>query len=455
LSEGQAEILEAIPRAIAQNRPIVVPSANMQGKDFICGRIPLWFLYSYPPSKVIITAPTDRQVKEIIWAELSTAWNNAPLEMPGRLLTCKVDVEPDWFIIAFTTRESGDQTGKAQGFHSPNICVIVSEAQAVEDKIFEQLDSLLGGQHNLMIMIGNPLRTTGTFARAIEDTTHNIVIHLDALDSPNYLEKKIVIPGMASYEWIEKRRQLWDPEGTGDDPRWLARVRGFKPKSSIDTLFSPELLSQMVTQEPRQMTRKIVVSNDPAGHGDDEEVIYGGISGRISKQDIQAKSTGPSSCSRTLQMAREVGANHIIIDCDGLGQPIADFIRKIKPDGVYLEEIHSQGKPEDEQYYNLAAEMWFYAKKESEEGRERIPDDEYLKQELEERKYFINTRGKIQLESKEDVKDRLGRSPNRADSWVMNVWGRKSAKVIHKKDAWSDKTEHREVSAGARSAMAA
>jgi hypothetical protein len=202
------------------------------------------------------------------------------------------------------------------------------------------------------------------------------------------------------------------------------------------------------------MVRKIVVSNDPAGMGDDEEVIYAGISGRISKQDIQVKSTGPSSCSRTLQMVKAVGANHIVIDCDGLGQPIADFIRKIKPDAVTLQEIHSQGTSEDEQYFNLAAEMWFYAKAEAEAGRERIPDDEYLKQELEERTYFINTRGKIQLEAKEDVKDRLGRSPNRADAWAMNVWGRKSSKVIHSKDAWRDNKEHREVSAGAPSAMA-
>jgi hypothetical protein len=211
----------------------------------------------------------------------------------------------------------------------------------------------------------------------------------------------------------------------------------------------------MVTQEPRVVNRKIVVSNDPAGMGDDEEVIYGGISGRISKQDIQAKSTGPTSCSRTLQMAKAVGANHIIIDCDGLGQPIADLIREIKPQGVTLQEVHNQGKPEDEQYYNLAAEMWFYAKAEAEAGRERIPDDEYLKEELKERKYFINARGKIQLESKEDVKDRIGRSPNRADAWVMNVWARKSSKVIHKKDVWSDSQEQSEVSRGPLSAMAA
>lgn len=455
MSKGQAQILSAIPRAIAENKPIIVPSANMQGKDFICGRIPLWFLFSFAPSKVIITAPTDRQVKEVIWAELSTAWNNAPVQLPGRLLTCKVDVEPDWFILAFTTKESGDQTGKAQGFHSPNICVIVSEAQAVEDKIFDQLESLLGAEHNLYIQIGNPLRTTGTFARAIDDTTNNIVINLDALDSPNYREKKIVVSGMASFDWIEKMRRRYDPEGTGDHPIWLARVRGRKPTSSIDTLFSQDLIEKMLTQEPRQMVRKIVTSCDPARMGDDECVIYGGISGRIAKQDILPQSKADTVCSRILQMTKQIEANHIIIDCDGLGGPIADFVRILKPASITLQEINAEGKPEDEQYDNLKAEMWFYAQKEAEEGRERIPDDEFLKQELSEMKYFINGRGKIQIESKDDLKDRIGRSPDRADAWVMNVWARKASKVIHKKDAWSDETGHHEVSAGATSPMAA
>ena len=203
------------------------------------------------------------------------------------------------------------------------------------------------------------------------------------------------------------------------------------------------------------MSRKIVTSCDPARMGDDECVIYGGISGRITKQDIVAQCKGEVVCSKILQMTKFIGANTIIIDCDGLGGPIADFVRVLKPGGIDLIEIHAEGKPEDDQYDNLKAEMWFYAQREAEEGRERIPNDEYLKQELQEMKYFINSRGKIQIESKDDLKDRIGRSPDRADAWVMNVWARKTARVIHKKDAWSDETGHKEVSSGAHSAMAA
>jgi phage terminase large subunit len=455
-SKGQLEILEAIPRAIAENKPIVVPSGNAQGKDFLSARIALWFLYNYSPSKVIITAPTDRQVKDIVWSEIETAWNNAHVEMPGRILTCKIDVMPNWFMIGFTTKESGGMIGKAQGFHSPNVCVIASEAQAIDDKINVQLDSLLNAEVNLYIMIGNPLRTTGFFARAIDNTTDNIVINLDALDSPNYRNKRNVIPGMASYEWIEKKRKEWDPEGKGDHPLWLSRVRGIKPRSSIDTLFAEDLIKQMISREPRQLARKICVSCDPAGMGDDEQVIYGAVSGRIVGTDIKPQSRAPESCSLILQMVRNIGANHVTIDADGLGGPICDFVDRLKPRGVTLQAVHANGKAEDEQYENLKAEMWFYAKQEAEAGREQIPEDEYLKQELMEMKYFINLKGKMQIESKDDLKERLGRSPGRADAWVLNVWGRKASAVVHKKDSWRDQDgSMREVSQGAVSAMAA
>lgn len=452
-SKGQAKILESLPIAIKEDKPIVVPSANAQGKDFLASCIGPWFLYNYMPSRVIITAPTDRQVKDIMWSELETRWNNAQIPLPGKIITCKIEVDAGWFLIGFTTKETGQMTGKAQGFHCQHVCVIASEAQAIEDNIFVQLDSILNAPVNLFIMIGNPLRTTGTFARAIDNTTDNIVIPLDALESPNYRYKSDIIPGMASYKWIEKKRKEWNPEGTEDHPLWLARVRGKKPRTSIDTIFSEELITFMLKHEPRQLYRKIAVSCDAARMGDDEQVIYGNESGRVKKTDVKPQCKAPESCSLILQMTKEIGANMIVIDGDGLGGPICDFVEKLKPKGVDLLEVHSEGKPEDEQYANLKAEMWFYAQQEAQAGRESIPDDEYLKQELSEMKYFINLRGKIQIESKDDLKERIGRSPDRADAWVMNVWGRKHSKIIRKKDSYRHDEDSEAVSSKTTSAM--
>jgi hypothetical protein len=203
-------------------------------------------------------------------------------------------------------------------------------------------------------------------------------------------------------------------------------------------VFSYSLVEKGVKQEPRQLVRKIAVSVDPAGMGDDEQVIYAFRSGHKLKEDIRAQCRGPMTASLALQVAKDTGANMISIECDGMGQPIADFIRTILPSGIELLEVHAASTDCDQSYANVRAAMWFYAKEEVEDGREKIPDDPDLCQELVEMKYFINRRGQMQLEDKDDLKERIGRSPNRADAWVQNVWARKFSAVVKKRDAWSD-----------------
>ena len=82
--------------------------------------------------------------------------------------------------------------------------------------------------------------------------------------------------------------------------------------------------------------------------------------------------------------------------------------------------------------------MWDYAKREAEAGRVSLPDDDYLKEELMEATYFFNERGKLQIEKKEDIKERLGRSPDRADAWVMGVWAQKTSATVYTVDKWRD-----------------
>jgi len=421
--------------AIREKKPIIIPSGHAQGKDWISSSIGLWFLYNYYPSKVIITAPTDRQVKEIMWAEVEKRWNNAKVPLDGRLLTCKVDIEEDWFMLGFTTKETGNMTGKFQGFHSPNIMALVSEAQAVPDQIFQQLDGILTSDNSLLVQIGNPLRTTGTFAKAIKNTTDNIVICLSCLDSPNYMHQQNIIPGMASYDWVEKMRKKYGPE----HPIWFGRVLGQLPPTSIDSVFNPDLVDNMVNIHPRIIKRLVTVVCDPARFGDDDIVIYGMVSGRVVKQHIQQQAPADAVCSHILQMVKAIGANQIDVDGDGLGGPIIDFLHKMKPANVRLNELRAGAKAEDEEHYqNAKSEWWMYAKEQAEKGFVSIPDDEYLKEELLETKYFFNNKGKIQIEKKDDIKERIGRSPDRADAWVMGVWGQRRASVVKTSDPWLD-----------------
>lgn len=459
-SKQQIEIFKAVVQALVEHKPLVIASGHGQGKDWIASIISLWFLYSFVPSKVIVTAPTGRQVEEVMWGEIEDKWNNAAVPLEGRLLSDKVDIGPNHYLIGFTTKETGNMVGKFQGFHSPNICVINSEAQAIPDAIYEQQDGILTSENSLQVLIGNPLHSTGKFARAIKNTTANIVLHLSVLDSPNYRYQEERIPGMASYHWVEAKRKEWGE----DHPLWYARVLGELPPTSINTVFPIDLLDRMTGIEPKVLDRRLVVSCDPARFGDDETVIYGGISGKVVKTDILQKSAADAVVSHELQMVKYVGGDvldnvQVENEADGLGGPICDFFRKLKGETVHQDDVTLSSKPDNEdRFANMRAEVWFDALAEVEAGRISIPDDKYLKEELAEVKYFFNMRGKIQLESKDDIKERLGRSPNRADAFVLLVRGFKKAQPARgKKDRWNpeDTSSRSGVSTNVKGAMTA
>ena len=91
---GQVEIAEAVRDAIAGGGPnrIAVRSGNGVGKTAIAARIMLWVLRCYRDSVVITTAPTSRQVTELLWREARDAYHASRYPLGGRFY----DGKPQW-----------------------------------------------------------------------------------------------------------------------------------------------------------------------------------------------------------------------------------------------------------------------------------------------------------------------------------------------------------------------
>lgn len=438
---GQEEILNAV----ATCPRIVVGSGHALGKDYIAGAIALWFLYCFAPSKVIMTAPSERQVKSIMWMELSRHFNTSKYSpLDGDLKNLKLTLRPDWFVEGFTTKEANQQVGKFQGYHSPNILVIVSEAQAVDAVIYDQIDGLLTSGNSKLLLIGNPITTSGRYVQELKNTTRNKVIQLSCLDNPNYLEKKEVIPGLATYEWVEDKRARW---GEGD-PRWQGRVLGIVPEQSIDTVMPEALYLKCQNRELITWTKKFgTIGVDPARFGDDDMVISVFESGKLLDEIVRPKCSATEGASLVVQAQKKwfpEGQIAIIIDCDGLGGPYLDMIRQMVPDELSLRLIEFHGSSTDKEvvtpgYKNLRAEAAFYAKEQMEKGMISLDDDEWAREEALTEKYFVNLRGDIQLEDKTDIKERIGRSPGKWDARKLAIWGFKFADPIKKRDGWKDR----------------
>ena len=81
------------------------------------------------------------------------------------------------------------------------------------------------------------------------------------------------------------------------------------------------------------------------------------------------------------------------------------------------------------EFGNVRAEMWWTVAQLFADGLVSIPNDDILINDLCAPKYEIDSRGKIKIESKQEIKKRLGRSPDRGDACVMGFYAQKFAQT--------------------------
>ncbi len=104
----------------------------------------------------------------------------------------------------------------------------------------------------------------------------------------------------------------------------------------------------------------------------------------------------------------------VFIDA-GQGAGVIDRVRQL---GHNVIEVPFASSPSDPRYLNKRAEMWHDMKKWLNDGG-AIPNNLTLKAELSAPTYFFNNAGKIQLESKDKIKERIGRSTDFADALAL------------------------------------
>ena len=123
-------------------------------------------------------------------------------------------------------------------------------------------------------------------------------------------------------------------------------------------------------------------------------------------------------CIRDSQKAG-LKQEEIYCDVGGLGLPMADALREA---GWNIHRVNFGGRAHDhDAYTNRSAEMWFAIARLLEKCEIILPEDETLVQQLTSRRCSANKNGKLNLESKSEMKSRGLVSPDRADAVVLAV----------------------------------
>ena len=157
-----------------------------------------------------------------------------------------------------------------------------------------------------------------------------------------------------------------------------------------------------------------ILGVDPARFGDDRSVIFMRQGLATHKPIILRGIDNMALAQRVASEMMEHKPDAVFIDA-GAGSGVIDRLRQL---GHEVTEVAFAGKPTDSRYLNKRAEIWCEMRDWLTLGG-CIPNDSGLKQDLATPTYMYNSSGKIQLESKDDIKKRGMPSPDIGDALAL------------------------------------
>ena len=417
LGEGLWSAQREIALAVRDHRRVAVRSAQDVGKSRIASRLSCWWIDTHPVGDafVVTTAPSFKQVEAVLWREMRLAHKAGGLAGVMNETEWKIDGQ----LVAFGRKPADYDPDAFQGIHARRVLVILDEACGVSETLWNAAETLMANEGSRILAIGNPDDPASHFARVSHPGSGWHTIRIDGYGSPNFTSEPVAdeLRGLLlSPTWVEERKKSWGE----DSPLFISKVRGEFPEEADDALIPLSWIraAQSRYEElPGDSGGPLVLGVDVARYGSDETVIVARqgmrawIVGRYRKQDTMA-TTG-----RVVRAIHDLGAVQALVDVVGIGAGVVDRLKEQREPVIGL---NAGAAPRDKKRFANARAEWCWGLRERfERGEIAICPDDELAAQLAGIRYAIDSRGRIQIESKEDMRSRGIASPDIADALML------------------------------------
>ena len=486
-TEDMKEVMESV-----KNNPVTIAkSANSVGKTFSAAKIALWFYSVYKDSKVFLTAaPPLDNLKRLLWGEIVSAINKKPEIFEGhKKRSLYIERDPQSFIQCLTIPQTGTQEereAKFSGKHSSHMLFIVDEGDAVPDEVYTGIESCMSGGHARLLIMFNPRRKAGAVYQKEKNKAANIV-QISAIDHPNVITGKNLIPGAVNRQTVVKRINEWtrplkanedkdkvetfdvpefligttaiaddgdiyDPLPGGirkvEEPSFNYMVLGLYPTQSENQLISEEWTTRAqqrwklyVAEHGEEQEGRPKFGLDVAEMGTDENQCcfrYGGFVEKF--YHYWSGIDTDETATRALRLCKEKNVDVIYVDGTSWGSSVAPSIaRQTRDSGDDFRAVSIKvaSAPEDflkvemGEFLQLRDQLyWAIRKWLKEDETAMLPPDPYLIEELLALEYVVTNRGKIKIIDKDKLRKSLRRSPNKADALALTFSPYERAKIL-------------------------
>jgi len=447
-SKQQIDGLKAL--ANTDIKRISIRSGHGTGKDAFASWAILWFLTLHRDSKVVCTAPTARQLSDILWSEISKwSQHSEILKEEFTIQSEKIYHKSNpkrWWCRAVSSSVKAtkeDQAETLAGFHGDDILFVVDESSGVPDPVYVPLEGALTQENNRILLIGNMTKSQGYFydthfhkeiSKSWKKLHWNSEESTNVKDSyPIYMRNKY-----GAESSIYRIRVLGEPPLVDDE-------------SFIPLAWAQTCIGNIISIPEEDNLYLGVDVGSGGGEGTDPSVVLPRIGNKILPWYMSHSVNTVDLVSLITQTTLDLEAVGTAIDNVGIGVgPYQTLQRRHLPGLMGVDVRESASDPKE--YHRLRDEMWGQMKekcrlrqysfpKEKLPGQQESYGDIIANELATPRMGFHDKTGAIKIESKTQMKSRGIASPNVADalgvSEVMysishRVWGKKKNKHSHR-----------------------
>lgn len=441
---------------------VKVRAGHNVGKTFLFACLCNWWFDTRPESVVITTAPTERDVIDLLWTEVRL--QRARVGLPSHFIgpaAPEMRTGPDHWAKGYTARKGES----FQGRHRANMLFLFDEDEGIDKLYFDRTKSMFkAGDGHAWGSIGNPYTTSSAsyLEELVSDDDGNPawnLFTLSQLNHPNVLAeldgRTPPVPNAVSLQQVkdaiaEKCQALPGPPylptdfefpaGTGKwyrpGPLFEAGAMGRRPTQGTDAVWSEAVFDAAAALVARPGLDQIPeIGCDVARYGDDwtaihvrlgpcslhHEAVNGwGVdqtAGRL--HELATEWAAFFSASRPDRRPLRPNEIPIKIDDDGVGGGVTDVVRARGMRGIPVSAASRANDPN--RFPRRRDELWFDVAEMAAEGLvgfKALPLKvrQRLRQQALAPKYEIDPAGRRKVEPKDDTKERIGRSPDDMDA---------------------------------------
>lgn len=428
---------EDVLRKLVERKRVAVYAPHGVGKTALSAWVTLWAVCAFDTDvKVVTTASAWRQVKHYTWPEIRLwasrmDWGAAgmmPLRRKREILDTSISVgNKQAFAVA------SDDPALIEGAHATTLVYVFDEAKAIPAGVFDAAEGAFSnagddtGSQAFALAISTPGERSGRF--------YDICVR-----KPGYEDWQVrhitvdeaIAEGRISRQWVEDRRAQWG-EATVFQNRVLGEFSDSSEESVVPLSWVERAIERWHACEGKG-EGAVYLGVDPAYKGEDRTAIAR-LRGRVFEElETFAKKDTMETAAMVEARARKYVAALTAVDIIGVGAGVFDRLAEQKVRVLAVNVAHRaewrQGKPMTDDsgqltFVNLRSALWWIVREALDPNGVdpvSLPPNDKLIGDLTAPTWRFRAGGQIEVESKDTMRGRIGRSPDCADAVALALY---------------------------------